>query len=194
VARKDVIMRLETPRFVTQGDTVTLSGIVHNYLNADKSTQISLEVNGAQLQNSGKQTVTISKQGEHRIDWQISAPNVGEIKLLAKALTDTESDAVELPLTVVPRGLHQVKNESAAFSDENAEKTYSLNLPANAGARAQFENRSCAFSCGHIVWRAGLPDHVSIWLHRADDVELSSERDRFAGIDGCEVVVDKRFK
>ena len=32
VARKDVIMRLETPRFITQGDTVTLSGIVHNYL------------------------------------------------------------------------------------------------------------------------------------------------------------------
>src|SRR6185295_15347235 len=117
VARKDVIMRLETPRFVTQGDTVTLSGIVHNYLNADKATQISLEVQGAQLQNSGKQTVTINKQGEHRIDWQISAPNVGEIKLLAKALTDTESDAVELPLTVVPRGLHQVKNESSSFSD-----------------------------------------------------------------------------
>jgi uncharacterized protein YfaS (alpha-2-macroglobulin family) len=137
VARKDVIMRLETPRFVTQGDTVTLSGIVHNYLNADKATQISLEVNGAQLQNSGKQTVTITKQGEHRIDWQISAPNVGEIKLLAKALTDTESDAVELPLTVVPRGLHQVKNESAAFSDENAEKTFSLNLPPNADARAR---------------------------------------------------------
>ena len=66
-----MIMRLETPRFVTQGDTVTLSGIVHNYLNADKSTQISLEVNGAQLQNSGKQTVTITKQGEQRIDWQI---------------------------------------------------------------------------------------------------------------------------
>ena len=137
VARKDVIMRLETPRFVTQGDTVTLSGIVHNYLNADKSTQISLEVEGAQLQNSGKQTVTITRQGEQRIDWQISAPNVGEIKLLAKALTDTESDAVELPLTVVPRGLHQVKNESAAFSDENAEKTFSLNLPPNADARAR---------------------------------------------------------
>lgn len=138
VARKDVIMRLETPRFVTQGDTVTLSGIVHNYLNADKSTQISLEVNGAQLQNSAKQTVTIGKQGEHRVDWQISAPNVGEIKLLAKALTDTESDAVELPLTVVPRGLHQVKSESAAISDENAEKTFSLALPPNAdpGARS----------------------------------------------------------
>ena len=34
IARKDVIVRLETPRFLTQGDTVTLSGIVHNYLKA----------------------------------------------------------------------------------------------------------------------------------------------------------------
>jgi uncharacterized protein YfaS (alpha-2-macroglobulin family) len=137
VARKDVIMRLETPRFVTQGDTVTLSGIVHNYLNADKSTQISLEVNGAQLQNAAKQTVTITRQGEHRVDWQINAPQVGEIKLLAKALTDTESDAVELPLTVVPRGLHQVKTETAAIADENAEQTFSLNLPPNADAQAR---------------------------------------------------------
>src|SRR6185369_2907461 len=32
IARKDLIMRLETPRFVTAGDTVTISGIVHNYL------------------------------------------------------------------------------------------------------------------------------------------------------------------
>ena len=30
VARKDVILRVETPRFLTQGDTVTLSGLVHN--------------------------------------------------------------------------------------------------------------------------------------------------------------------
>ena len=36
ISRKDVIMRLETPRFFTQGDTVTLSGIVHNYLKENK--------------------------------------------------------------------------------------------------------------------------------------------------------------
>ncbi len=172
IARKDVIMRLETPRFVTQGDTVTLSGIVHNYLNADKSTQISLEVSGAQLQNSGKQTVTITKQGEHRIDWQISAPNVGEIKLLAKALTDTESDAVELPLTVVPRGLHQVKNESAAFSDENAEKTYSLNLPPNADARARSFKIEVAPSIAGTLF--GALDYLTTYPYGCTEQTMSS--------------------
>jgi alpha-2-macroglobulin len=172
VARKDVIMRLETPRFVTQGDTVTLSGIVHNYLNADKSTQISLEVDGAQLQNSGKQTVTIGKQGEHRIDWQISAPNVGEIKLLAKALTDTESDAVELPLTVVPRGLHQVKNESAAFSDENVEKTFSVNLPQGADARARSLRIDVAPSVAGSLF--GALDYLTTYPYGCTEQTMSS--------------------
>lgn len=172
VARKDVIMRLETPRFVTQGDTVTLSGIVHNYLNADKSTQISLEVSGAQLQNSGKQTVTITKQGEQRIDWQITAPNVGEIKLLAKALTDTESDAVELPLTVVPRGLHQVKNESAAFSDENAEKSFSVNLPTNADARARSFKIEVAPSIAGTLF--GALDYLTTYPYGCTEQTMSS--------------------
>ncbi len=137
IARKDVILRLETPRFITQGDTFTLSGIVHNYLNADKATQISIAVDGAQLLSPAKQTVTIGKQGEHRVDWHVSAPHSGPIKLLAKALTNTESDAVELPLEVVPRGLRQVKNETWTTGEEIADQTFSLDLPANADARAR---------------------------------------------------------
>ena len=172
VARKDVIMRLETPRFVTQGDTVTLSGIVHNYLNADKSTQISLEVDGAQLQNSAKQTVTIGKQGEHRVDWQINAPNVGEIKLLAKALTDTESDAVELPLTVVPRGLHQVKNESWTFADDAAEKTFSLSLPQNADPRARSLRIEVAPSVAGTLF--GALDYLTTYPYGCTEQTMSS--------------------
>ena len=172
VARKDVIMRLETPRFITQGDTVTLSGIVHNYLDADKSTQISLEVSGAQLQNGGQQTVTIKKQGEQRIDWQISAPNVGEIKLLAKALTDTESDAVELPLTVVPRGLHQVKNESWTFSEDNTEKTFSLDLPQDADARARSLRIEVAPSVAGSLF--GALDYLTTYPYGCTEQTMSS--------------------
>ncbi|MEK6282730.1 MAG: MG2 domain-containing protein [Acidobacteriota bacterium] len=172
VARKDVIMRLETPRFITQGDTVTLSGIVHNYLNADKSTQISLEVSGAQLQNSPQQTVTVRKHGEQRIDWQISAPNVGEIKLLAKALTDTESDAVELPLMVVPRGLHQVKNESWTFAEENADKTFSMTLPPDADPRARNLRIEIAPSVAATLF--GALDYLTTYPYGCTEQTMSS--------------------
>jgi len=172
VARKDVIMRLETPRFITQGDTVTLSGIVHNYLGEDKSTQISLDVEGAQLLNSGKQTVTVTKQGEYRIDWQVSAQTVGEVKLLAKALTNTESDAVELPITVVPRGLHQVKNETASFSDENAEKTFSLALPQNADPRARSLKIEVAPSIAGALF--GALDYLTTYPYGCTEQTMSS--------------------
>ena len=172
LARKDVIMRLETPRFITQGDTVTLSGIVHNYLSNDKSTQISLAVDGAQLQSAAQQTVTVRKQGEHRVDWQISAPNVGEIRLLAKALTDTESDAVELPLTVVPRGLHQVKNESWTFAEENADKTFSIALPPETDPRARNLRIEVAPSVAGTLF--GALDYLTTYPYGCVEQTMSS--------------------
>ena len=132
LSRKDVILRLETPRFLTQGDTVTLSGIVHNYLKEAKATQISISVSGAQLIGPAEQTITIDKEGEHRVDWKVSAPQTGPITLLAKALTNTESDAVELTLDVVPRGLRETKVERWNTNDEAAEQQFTLDLPANA--------------------------------------------------------------
>jgi alpha-2-macroglobulin len=137
IARKDLILRLETPRFLAEGDTVTLSGIVHNYLDAPKSTKIEIQVTGAQLLDAPSQTVTIQKQGEHRVDWRVSAPQVGQIKLLAKALTDAESDAIELPLEVIPAGLKQTRGAALALGQDEEEKTYNLDLPVNSHALAR---------------------------------------------------------
>lgn len=137
VARKDLILRLETPRFLAEGDTATLSGIVHNYLDAPKSTKIEIEVTGAQLLDSPTQTVTIQKQGEYRVDWRVQAGQVGQVKLLAKALTDAESDAIELPLEVIPAGLKQTKGTALALAQDDEEKTFNVDLPANVHAQAR---------------------------------------------------------
>ena len=132
VERKDVIIRLAMPRFLTAGDTVTLSGIVHNYLPSDKTTQISLDVRGGRLLDAATQTVTIPRQGEHRIDWRVSVPATGELQILAKALTDTESDAVETGIEILPRGLKVTRADSVAYPDEALDKGYTFTLPANA--------------------------------------------------------------
>src|SRR5262249_25786677 len=106
ISRKNLIIRLETPRFLTKGDTVTISGIVHNYLNADKSIKLRLDVKGAQLLDQRERMITLAKQGEQRIDWRVSAGQVGDATLLAVAqANDLENDAVELPLPIVPAGL-----------------------------------------------------------------------------------------
>ncbi|HSQ25299.1 MAG TPA: MG2 domain-containing protein [Pyrinomonadaceae bacterium] len=137
IARKDVIMRLEMPRFLTEGDTVTISGVVHNFLKSDKSTKISLDLNGAQLLDSPSETVTIRPNGEQRVDWRVQANQVGKLTLLAKALTDTESDAVEMSMEIVPHGLKQTTGNSTAVTQNDSEQTFSLDLPGRADVQAR---------------------------------------------------------
>lgn len=172
VSRKDVILRLETPRFLTQGDTVTLSGIVHNYLTEPKSTQISISVSGAQLIGPAQQTVTINQQGEHRVDWQISAPETGPITLLAKALTNTESDAVELTLDVVPRGLHETKAERWSTTDDTAERQFSLEIPANADLNSRRLRVEVAPSIAGTLF--GALDYLTTYPYGCTEQTMSS--------------------
>ena len=137
LARKNLILRLETPRFLTEGDTVTISGIVHNYLSSDKATEVELQVNGARLLDAAKQSFTIPQNGERRVNWRVQAPQIGNVSLLATAKTNEESDGVELPLPIVPGGLHQTKSGVTTLSEDSAEKVISLDLPGNANSLAR---------------------------------------------------------
>ncbi|HET9712418.1 MAG TPA: MG2 domain-containing protein [Pyrinomonadaceae bacterium] len=172
ISRKDVILRLETPRFLTQGDTVTLSGIVHNYLKQDKSTQISISVAGAQLVGPALQIVNITRQREHRVDWKISASQTGQITLLAKALTDTESDAVELTLDVVPRGLHENKTERWTTTDESAQQEFSLTLPANTDLNSRRLRIEVAPSIAGTLF--GALDYLTTYPYGCTEQTMSS--------------------
>jgi len=46
VVRKNLILRLAMPRFFTEGDEVTVSAVVHNYLEEQKKARVSLDVQG----------------------------------------------------------------------------------------------------------------------------------------------------
>lgn len=173
VERKDVIIRLATPRFLTAGDTVTLSGIVHNYLKADKQTQISINVQGAQLLDPAQQTVNIPQSGEYRVNWRVSAPQTGDLTLTAKALTDTDSDALELPLPVVPRGLKQTVGQTIALAgDGDEERTVTLNLPANADPRGRTLRIEAAPSIAATLF--GALDYLTSYPYGCTEQTMSS--------------------
>jgi hypothetical protein len=75
-------------------------------------------------------------------------------------------------LTVVPRGLHQVKNESAAFADENAERTFSLNLPQTADARARSLRIDVAPSVAGTLF--GALDYLTSYPYGCTEQTMSS--------------------
>jgi alpha-2-macroglobulin len=172
VARKDVIMRLEMPRFLTAGDTATISGVVHNFLNRPKNTHISLEVSGAQLLDEATQTITIPHNGEHRVDWRIKAQQPGDLRLLAKALTDKESDAVEMSMQIVPHGLKQTIGSSLAITNNDSDQTLSLNIPAHPDVQARKLRIEAAPSIAGTLF--GALDYLTSFPYGCTEQTMSS--------------------
>lgn len=172
VSRKDLILRLETPRFATEGDAVTISGIVHNYQKEEKITQVELKVTGAQLLDAGQRTVTIAKDGEQRIDWHISASNFGNVTLLATAKTNGESDGIELPMPVVAAGTRVVKGESLALSEDAAQKEMSFVLPGNAHPQARTLRIEASPSVAGAMF--GALDYLTSYPYGCTEQTMSS--------------------
>jgi uncharacterized protein YfaS (alpha-2-macroglobulin family) len=136
ITRKNLILRLEIPRFLTQGDTTTVTGIVHNYLDHEKTARVSLQAAGVELGSAAESTVTIPKNGEAVVMWTVRAPKIGEAKFLSKALTDEESDALELTAPVRPWGLQLSAALSGSTSVPEAQTTEKIELPADINPEA----------------------------------------------------------
>ena len=70
VTRKNLIVRLQAPRFFVQKDEVVLSANVHNYLKTDKEVTVELEIPGNVLAATGplSQKVTVKAGAEQAGD------------------------------------------------------------------------------------------------------------------------------
>ena len=152
ITKKDLLIRMETPRFFREGDEITISTIVHNYLNEQKRTKVSFKADNLTLIRSNINTpgystnlynqqeklyeLTIDKNTELRIDWvvRVDIP-IGEIKLNAEALTNSESDALQLKVPVIPKGIREVKSVIAEISDQK-EENLQFNIPKDVDLRS----------------------------------------------------------
>jgi uncharacterized protein YfaS (alpha-2-macroglobulin family) len=119
-----------------QGDTATLTGIVHNYLSTDKTAKVSLHAQGVELASPAEASVKVPKNGEAVVTWTVRASKIAQAKFLAKALTDEESDALELEMPVEPWGLQQSVAQSGAMRADKDEIKRSLVLPQDVNADA----------------------------------------------------------
>jgi uncharacterized protein YfaS (alpha-2-macroglobulin family) len=173
VSRKNLILRLETPRFLTKGDTVTISGIVHNYLNADKTVRVKIDVNGtAKLLDQAERTITLAKQGEQRIDWRVSATQVGDADLVATAKADQEDDGVELPLPVVPAGLQNTTGGTMSISENSADKSMQVDVPGAADPQARYLRIEVAPSIAGSLF--GALDYLTSYPYGCTEQTMSS--------------------
>lgn len=136
ITRKNLLLRLELPRFLTQGDTVEVTGIVHNYLAQDVSAHVSLEVKGAALASPATGIVNVPQNGEATVTWKVQASDIGAADFLGKALTTEESDALELTIPVRPWGLQLNSPLSGTLGDDRGEISQTITLPPDLNPAA----------------------------------------------------------
>ncbi|MGB6200273.1 MAG: MG2 domain-containing protein [Candidatus Acidiferrales bacterium] len=136
IVRKNLIVRLAAPRFFRQGDEVVVSAIVDNYLPTAKMAQVSLDVKGLDVLSGATAQVQVASNGEAKIDWRVRAQSVPSADIVAKALTDQESDAMELTLPILPVGVKQTDAKSGSLAAADQDETTTVTLPGDPARAA----------------------------------------------------------
>ncbi|MFN0059597.1 MAG: alpha-2-macroglobulin family protein [Planctomycetota bacterium] len=131
VTRKNLLLRLQAPRFFTQNDEVVLSANVHNYLSSQKRVQVALELDGETLEALGarRQTIDIEAGGAARVDWRVKVNKEGEAVVRMLALSDEESDAMEQRFPVHVHGADLLKSISGVLRPAQDAAAFQLEVP-----------------------------------------------------------------
>ena len=131
VTVKNLLLRLQAPRFFVEKDEVVLSANIHNYLENKKKVSAVLELDGGCIQPIGdaKRTVEVDANGETRVDWRVRVIKEGEAVVRMKALTDEESDAMEMRFPVYVHGMMKTESFSGVIRPDGKEGTISVTVP-----------------------------------------------------------------
>lgn len=117
VTKKNLLVRLQAPRFFVETDEVVLSANVHNYLASAKKVRVVLELDGGCLEplESTETSVEVAANGEQRVDWRVKVTKEGTAVIRMKALSDEESDAMQMSFPVYVHGMSKTESFSNAL-------------------------------------------------------------------------------
>ena len=131
VTFKNLLLRMQAPRFFTEKDEVVLSANVHNYLKAKKAVEAVLELEGGCLQPIGRlsRKISVDPNGEQRVDWRVKVVKEGTAVIRMKALTDEESDAMEMRFPVYVHGMLKMDSFSGVIRPEKKTANITFTVP-----------------------------------------------------------------
>ncbi|MCL2647521.1 MAG: MG2 domain-containing protein [Phycisphaerales bacterium] len=144
ITKKNLIVRLQAPRFFVETDQVVLSANVHNYLKQAKDVKVSLECEGGTIAPpvgmdwDGKslwrweRKIRVEPNGEQRVDWPVNVFKEGTALIRMKAITDEESDATQQSFPVYVHGMLKTESFSGAITQskiENQKSKIEITVP-----------------------------------------------------------------
>lgn len=161
VAEKEVtafqafFVDLDPPKFLTEGDEIFLPTQVRNYTDKRQTVDVIMaKADWFSFLGAEKQQVDVEAGNSTNAVFGFKAAAVvKDGRQRVTAIAQTDSDAIEKPVTVRPNGQEIVKTDSKVF---NANAAFDVNFPANALPKTQ---------------KADLKIYPNLYSHVAESVE-----------------------
>lgn len=176
--RKNLLVRLQAPRFFVERDQVVLTANVHNYLKTAKRVKVALQTGdtlklapvattkgmatGTTL-NATAGYVEIKAGEEARVNWIVDVAKEGAANVQMTAQTDEESDAVKMSFPVLVHGVQRFTAQSGVLRQGGpTRQVITINMPKarRAGAstlNAQFNPSFAATMLDALPYLADYP-------------------------------------
>lgn len=129
---KDVMVRLQAPRFFTERDLVVISANVHNYTESAQKIKVTLEAKGLKINDAKELWVEVPAHGEHRVDWNALALVQGSAEITVSAQATEDADAMVKSYPVIPHGIEKFIAQSIVNRNQQAGASvnqFTLDLP-----------------------------------------------------------------
>ncbi len=121
--RKNILVRLQAPRFFRERDEVVVSGIVHNDFDEEVAVTVRVAVEGECLAllprgefTEPEMSFKVGAKKEQRVDWWFKVVRPGEASILVRAGSERESDAMQMKFPVLLYGAEKFLALSGSFT------------------------------------------------------------------------------
>lgn len=131
VVRKDLLVRVDAPRFLVAGDAATLPTAVHNGADIAKQVRVTMQSEGLDLGGEDS-SVQVPAYGHTVVDRSLTAPRQGAGRVEVSAVADGAGDRTEARLPLLARGVKHVDGRSGLIRTGSADVTETfLEVPSD---------------------------------------------------------------
>lgn len=120
LATKDLLVRLETPRFFTQGDRLQLGAIVHNFTARPQDVQTFLAPGSLELKGPARRSATIEPGAAALASFPVAAVSPGTASIEVRAGNRALGDGMALEVPVKAHGLPEVRSWAGKIAPDAA--------------------------------------------------------------------------
>ena len=125
ISRKDLMLRLQLPRFYREADHGVIQAAITNQTSRKITTQVTLSITNEghnALRDFGvsspTQTVTVAANSTHFVSWTITTPNKPDLyQITAVARSATHTDAEQKTLPVLPSKMRLLASAHTALKN-----------------------------------------------------------------------------